>query len=156
MLGAAVVPAEAFRLVADGIEEGGGGRVAPGQADAPAWAGDAWALEVRVPAGRAGDAVRYRPLPEHPASDRDLALLTPATVASAAVEGVIREAAGPLLESVRPFDLYEGKGIPEGTRSVAWRLRFRAADRTLTDAETDAAVSRVLAALEERLGVRRR
>jgi phenylalanyl-tRNA synthetase beta chain len=57
---------------------------------------------------------------------------------------------------VFPFDLYEGKGLPEGMRSLAWRLRYRAADRTLTDAEVDASVERVLKALEERHGVRRR
>ena len=72
------------------------------------------------------------------------------------VSGTIREAAGALLEEVYPFDLYEGKGIPEGTRSLAFRLRFRAPERTLTDAEVDGAVGRVLSALEERHGVRRR
>ena len=92
----------------------------------------------------------------HPGSERDLALLVPTALAAGEVGRTIRESAGELLEDVFPFDLYEGKGIPEGTRSVAFRLRFRAADRTLTDAEVDAAVSRVLAALEERHGVRRR
>ncbi|HYW07906.1 MAG TPA: hypothetical protein VE913_13180, partial [Longimicrobium sp.] len=72
------------------------------------------------------------------------------------VGATLRETAGELLEFVAPFDLFEGKGIPEGTRSVAWRLRFRAADRTLTDTEVDAAVELTLRALEERHGVRRR
>lgn len=155
-LGANVVPAEAFRLVVDGAEVGGGGRVAASTLDAPAWAGEVWALEARLPVGVRGAAPAYVPLPEHPASERDLALLTPNAVSAAEVEAVIRENAGGALEAVGPFDLYVGKGIPEGTRSVAWRLRFRAADRTLTDAEVDAAVARTLAALEERLGVRRR
>jgi phenylalanyl-tRNA synthetase beta chain len=156
LLGAAVVPAEAFRLSTDGAEQGGGGRVAPGSVDAPAWAGDVWVLEARLPVGRGAEAAAYRALPEQPASERDLALLVPRGVAAAEVETAISGAAGPLLESVGPFDLYEGKGIPEGTRSVAFRLRFRAPDRTLTDAEVDASVAAVLAALEERLGVRRR
>lgn len=155
-LGSTVVPSEAFRLVVEGAEVGGGGRVAPGAADAPAWAGDVWVLEARLQAGREAEAVTYRPLPEQPASERDLALLVPRGTAAAEVGAVIRDSAGPLLEAVAPFDLYEGKGIPEGTRSVAFRLRFRAADRTLTDAETDAAVASVLGALQERLGVRRR
>jgi phenylalanyl-tRNA synthetase beta chain len=156
LLGAAVVPTEAFRLSTDGAEQGGGGRVAPGSVDAPAWAGDVWVLEARLPVDRGAEAAAYRALPEQPASERDLALLVPRGVAAAEVETAIRGAAGPLLESVGPFDLYEGKGIPEGTRSVAFRLRFRAPDRTLTDAEVDASVAAVLAALEERLGVRRR
>jgi len=157
ILGGTVVSAEAFRLAVDGTEVGGGGRVAPGAADAPAWAGDVWVLEARLQAGREAEgAVTYRPLPEQPASERDLALLVPRGTAAVEVGAVIRDSAGPLLEAVAPFDLYEGKGIPEGTRSVAFRLRFRAADRTLTDAETDAAVASVLGALQERLGVRRR
>ncbi|HEV2145836.1 MAG TPA: hypothetical protein VGR37_00310, partial [Longimicrobiaceae bacterium] len=121
-----------------------------------AWAGDVWVLEARLPVGRGAEGDTYRALPEQPASERDLALLVPRATAAAEVEAAIRGAAGPLLEAVGPFDLYEGKGIPEGTRSIAFRLRFRAPDRTLTDAEVDGAVASVLAALEERLGVRRR
>lgn len=133
------------------------GRVSAGAADAPAWASPAFAFEVRVPASRMRPReVAYRALPEFPASERDLALLTPHGVRAAEVERVLREGGGELLEAVYPFDLYEGKGIPEGTRSVAWRLRFRLADRTLTDAEVDAAIGRTLASLEQSLGVRRR
>jgi len=156
LLGGTVVPGEAFRLVADGAESGGGGRVAPDAADAPAWAGDVWLLEARLPVGRRTPAVAYAALAERPASERDLALLVPRATAAAEVQEVIRGSAGALLEAVWPFDLYEGKGIPEGTRSIAFRLRFRAPDRTLTDAETDASVASVLAALGERLGVHRR
>jgi phenylalanyl-tRNA synthetase beta chain len=155
-LDGAVAPGEAFALAVDGTVVGGGGRVAPGAVDAPAWADAAWVLEVLLPAGGSAAVRPYRALPEHPASERDLALLLPAGVSAGQARGVISESAGALLEAVHPFDQYTGKGIPEGTRSVAWRLRFRLADRTLTDAEVDAAVSRTLAALEERLGVRRR
>jgi phenylalanyl-tRNA synthetase beta chain len=155
MLGGLVVPGEAFRLAVDGAESGGGGRAAPGAVDAPAWAGDVWLLEARLPLGRPA-AAYLAALPDQPASERDLALLVPRGTAASEVLETLRGAAGPLLETAWPFDLYEGKGIPEGTRSIAFRLRFRAPDRTLTDAETDASVSSVLAALEERLGVRRR
>ncbi|HEX2189146.1 MAG TPA: phenylalanine--tRNA ligase subunit beta [Longimicrobiaceae bacterium] len=156
LLGEMLAPGEAFRLAADGTETGGGGRVAPVAVDAPTWAGEVWALEARLPVGREAEAAAYRALPEQPASERDLALLVPRATAAAEVEAVVRASAGPLLEAAWPFDLYEGKGIPGGTRSVAFRLRFRAPDRTLTDAEVDSAVAAVLAALEERLGVRRR
>jgi phenylalanyl-tRNA synthetase beta chain len=134
---------------------GGGGLAAA--VDAPAWAAPVWTLELRLPAAAVDRrSTRYAPLPTQPASERDLALLTPHGVAAAQVGATIADAAGALLEGFAPFDLYEGKGLPEGTRSVAWRLRFRAADRTLTDAEVDAAVDAVLRALEERHGVRRR
>jgi phenylalanyl-tRNA synthetase beta chain len=136
---------------------GWAGPAREGAVDAPAWAAPVFLLEARVPVRvSSGRGVTYRPLPAFPGSERDLALLVPHGVTAAEVESVIRGSAGPLLEAVFPFDLYEGKGIPEGTRSLAWRLRFRREDATLTDAEVDAAVARVLGALEERHGVRRR
>jgi phenylalanyl-tRNA synthetase beta chain len=146
-----------FTLSVDGKEIGNGRVAASGEVDAPAWAGPVFVVEVRLPAAVASRReVRYQPLPVHPGSERDLALLVPTGTRGADVAATIREAAGALLEEVYPFDLYEGKGIPEGTRSLAFRLRFRAPERTLTDAEVDGAVSRVLSALEERHGVRRR
>jgi len=134
------------------------GREAPaGMVDAPAWAAPVLLLEATLPAAAADRrAKRYAPLPTHPGSERDLALLVPFAVTAAEIEAAIRGAAGALLEAVFPFDLYEGKGLPEGTRSLAWRLRFRAPERTLTDGEVDASVSAVLTALEERHGVRLR
>jgi phenylalanyl-tRNA synthetase beta chain len=141
----------------DGELVGWGGRVAAGVLDAPAWAEPVWVLELTLPvdAPRAEQRT-YTPLPEYPGSERDLALLVPVGTGADAVERVIRASGGEALETVWPFDLYAGKGIPEGTTSVAWRLRFRRADRTLTDAEVDAGVKSVLAALEGELGVRRR
>jgi phenylalanyl-tRNA synthetase beta chain len=116
-----------------------------------------WTLELRLPdAAMDRRGIRYAPLPTQPASERDLALLVPHAVTAEQVGATIVDAASVLLEGLAPFDLYAGKGLPEGTRSVAWRLRFRATDRTLTDAEVDAEVERVLRALEERHGVRRR
>ena len=149
---------EHFELrTAGGEAVGWGGRVVAGALDAPAWAEPVWALEVILPtAAGARSAPGYEALPEFPPVERDLALLVPLEHAAGAVEVVIRDSAGELLDSVWPFDLYAGKGIPAGTRSVAWRLRYRHAERTLTDAEVDRSIARVLAALEERLGVHRR
>jgi phenylalanyl-tRNA synthetase beta chain len=141
-----------------GEEPIGQGRVAGAhEVDAPAWAAPVYLLEAAVPRAAAGArSVLYRPLPNHPASERDLALVVPDPVAAAVAERTVRDAAGPLLEECFPFDLYEGEGIPPGTRGLAFRLRFRAPERTLTDAEVDAAVDRVITALEERHGIRRR
>jgi phenylalanyl-tRNA synthetase beta chain len=142
---------------ADGKLAGWGGRVVESALDAPAWAEPVWVLELVLPAGRVGArGTRYTELPEFPGSERDLALLVPVSVSAAEVERVIVGAAGDALKSVAPFDRYAGKGIPEGTTSVAWRLRFQRSDRTLTDAEVDAAVARVLSSLERDLDVRRR
>lgn len=144
--------AESFCIRTGGEEVGGGGRATA--ADAPPWAEPLWVLEFGLATVASGSPA-YQPLPEHPAAERDLALLLPAGVQAGEIEAVIRERAGTLLEEVHPFDLYAGEGIPEGTRSVAWRLRFRLAERTLTDREVDQAEARILAALEEK-GVSRR
>ena len=125
--------------------------------DTPAWAGDIFGVEFFLPE-KVGPNVRKRfePLPQYPAIEQDMALLIPEALASDVVVATIRQAAGQLLENVEPFDLYRGKGIPEGTRSIAYRLRFRAIDRTLTDAEVDAVVKRTLSRLQEEHGVERR
>ena len=132
-------------------------RMPAGSIDAPAWAGEIFGFEFKLSAEAAQTLrTQFKPLPQFPAIEQDMALLLPEALASADVENSVRAAAGPLLESVEPFDLYRGKGIPEGTRSVAYRLRFRAADRTLTDADADSAVKRILSTLKEEHGVERR
>lgn len=136
---------------------GHAGRVREGGVDAPAWAEDVWVLEASLPAhGSERSGARYAGLPQHPAVERDLALLVGAEQPAAGIGQAIRDAAGALLESVEPFDIYSGRGVPDGMRSIAWRLRFRAPDRTLTDAEVDGVIRKVLTRLSEDLGVRQR
>jgi phenylalanyl-tRNA synthetase beta chain len=81
----------------------------------------------------------------YPVAKEDVALVVSAGVAAADVAATLREGAGPLLESVRLFDVYTGEQIGEGKKSLAYAMRFRAPDRTLTDAEVaearDAAVA---------------
>jgi phenylalanyl-tRNA synthetase beta chain len=150
-----VAPEEALVVEHGEARRGGGGRVSDAAVDAPAWAEPVWAAELVLAAPKRAERI-YRALPEFPGSERDLALLVPDAVSAAELEATIRAAASELLEETFAFDRYAGKGIPEGTSSLAWRLRFRAPGRTLTDAEVDKAVGRVLNALEERHGVRRR
>ena len=76
-----------------------------------------------------------RPVSRFPSSDVDLAFVVADSVPAAAVESTLRSAAGELCESVELFDVYRGAGVSEGSRSVAYRLRFCALDRTLTDGE---------------------
>jgi phenylalanyl-tRNA synthetase beta chain len=148
----------AFTLTIDGATVvGRGGRVAEGVVDAPVWAGSVWAFEIELPAdGPVRAPVTYRSLPTFPLVERDLALLVPEGVAAGTVSAALAAAAGALLEGVSLFDVYTGEGIPAGKRSLAFRLRFRATERTLKDAEVDEAVSSVVARLEEELGVERR
>ena len=101
--------------------------------------------------------VRFaKPLPRHPAVVRDLAILIDDILSAETVRGTIRAAAAeanaaPLVE-VREFDRYQGKGIPEGKVSLAVHLTFQAPDRTLTDAEVNAAMQAIVSALSTTLG----
>ena len=93
----------------------------------------------------------YVPLPKYPSVSRDLALVCDEAVTVAAAEEVIRASAGKLLRDVRLFDIYRGTGIPEGKKSMAFSLELRADDRTLTDADSEAVMSKVLAAVAGKL-----
>jgi len=91
----------------------------------------------------------YHALPRFPASTRDIALLCDDALPVLTIEKAIRAAVGDLLESVELFDHYKGAQIPAGKKSLAFALSLRAADRTLTDAEVNAAMERALAAVVE-------
>lgn len=83
-----------------------------------------------------------------PSSDVDLAFVVPDAVPAASVEATLRRAAGDLCESIELFDVYRGAGVSEGERSLAYRLRFCALDRTLTEGEISELRARCIAAVE--------
>ncbi|ALO07179.1 Phenylalanine--tRNA ligase beta subunit [Streptomyces venezuelae] len=87
-----------------------------------------------------------------PVATQDVALVVAAEVPSAEVETALREGAGELLESVRLFDVYTGDQLDEGTKSLAYALKFRATDRTLTVDEATAARDAAVALATERTG----
>ena len=91
----------------------------------------------------------YKALPRFPAVERDLALLCDATMPVASIEAIIRKAGGKILESVDLFDVYQGAQIEAGKKSVAYSLKFRAADRTLSDEDIDPALNKIFAKLKE-------
>ena len=97
-------------------------------------------------------APTYTPLPKYPTVTRDLAVLCDEALTVAEVENVMTASAGKLLRGIRLFDIYRGKGVAEGKKSLAFSLELRADDRTLTDADSEAVVTKVLKALEEKLG----
>jgi phenylalanyl-tRNA synthetase beta chain len=92
------------------------------------------------------------PVSRFPSSDIDLAFVTDEMIPADVVGSVLADAAGDVAESVDLFDVYRGPGLPPGTRSLAFRLRLCALDRTLTDAETGEVRSSCIAAVRERLG----
>jgi phenylalanyl-tRNA synthetase beta chain len=87
-----------------------------------------------------------------PVAKEDVALVVAADVPAAAVERALRTGAGPLLESLSLFDVYVGPPVPPGQVSLAYALRFRAPDRTLTDAETAEARDAAVAVAVEQTG----
>ena len=87
-----------------------------------------------------------------PVATQDVALVVDAGVPAAEVEQALREGAGELLESLRLFDVFTGEQIGEGRKSLAYALRFRAADRTLTVDEASAARDTAVALAAERTG----
>ena len=93
----------------------------------------------------------YTPLPKYPTVSRDLALICDEAVTVADVEDVITASAGKLLRKIQLFDIYRGVGVPEGKKSMAFSLELRADDRTLTDSDSEGVVSKVLAALKDKL-----
>jgi phenylalanyl-tRNA synthetase beta chain len=87
-----------------------------------------------------------------PVAKEDVALIVDDDMPAALVERALRAGAGPLLESLRLFDIYTGPQVGKGKKSLAYALRFRAPDRTLTDAEVAAARDAAVAAAAERTG----
>jgi phenylalanyl-tRNA synthetase beta chain len=82
----------------------------------------------------------------------DLAVVVPVSLAHAAVRDVILEVGKPLVQQATLFDVYTGKPIAEGMKNVAYALEYRAADRTLTDEEVQAAHAKIVQTVNERLG----
>ena len=91
-------------------------------------------------------------VPRFPAVLRDVALVLPEGTAAAEVTSVLRDAGGALLEGLTLFDVYRGPPLPGGAKSLAFSLRFRAPDRTLTDAEASTLHEKLVEAARVRLG----
>jgi phenylalanyl-tRNA synthetase beta chain len=89
-----------------------------------------------------------RPLPRYPSIARDISIVVDDSLPAETVRGTIRSAAPETLVSAREFDRYQGKGVPDGRVSLSLRLTFRSSERTLTDAEIDAAMKNILSALK--------
>ena len=96
-------------------------------------------------------AKAFKSLPQFPSSRRDVAMLVPEATTHETVLQAVKQAKAANLESVELFDVFRGKGVPEGQKSVAYAFTYRAADKTLTDAEVNAAHETVLEMLKTQL-----
>ena len=91
-----------------------------------------------------------------PVAKEDVALIVDADLPAAELAATLREGAGPLCESVRLFDVYTGPQVGEGRKSLAFALRFRAPDRTLTEKDTAAARDAAVELAVQRHGAQQR
>ncbi len=96
--------------------------------------------------------VKYSALPKYPAVSRDLAILLDKEILVKNIEDIIKAKGGRILESYKLFDVYEGKQIPQGKKSVAYSLKYREAGRTLTDKDVNKVHDKIVRTLENNLG----
>ncbi len=112
----------------------------------------AFEIDLDVLTHAAGTPVQAEPVSAHPVVKEDVALVVAADVAAASVRDALREGGGELLEDVRLFDVYTGEQVGEGRKSLAFALRMRAPDRTLTADESSAVRRAAVALAAERCG----
>ena len=146
-------PGRAASIALNGVEMGFLGEVHPSVAAAWDLPGRAYIARIDFDAlVRHVSLVRqYQGFSKFPAVERDLALLVPTKTPAANLTDAARRAGGALLERVDVFDVYAGQGIPDGFKSVAIGMSFRAPERTLVESEIEEVVGKIIAA-EQKLG----
>jgi phenylalanyl-tRNA synthetase beta chain len=148
-------PANALRALLDGVPVATVGWLHPRAArafDLEREGAVLFEADLETIASRPAPRTRFREFSPLPVSRRDLALFVDKALAYARVEETARACAIAELQDLALFDVYEGKGVPEGKKSLAIRLTFGRSDRTLTDAEVAGFVAKIVAALAEKLG----
>lgn len=93
----------------------------------------------------------YKPLPKYPAVTRDIAMVVKDEVLVKEIEDILKQRGGKILEDIKLFDVYKGKQVPEGMKSVAYSLTFRAADKTLTDEDVNKTMKKILDGLKKNI-----
>ena len=147
-------PGRCAKVTIDGVDVGFMGQIHPLVAKNYGMDAEVYCAEIdftKIFTLRLSDPT-YVPLPKYPSVTRDLAVLCDEAVTVADVENVINASAGKLLRGVKLFDIYRGVGVPEGKKSMAFSLEIRADDRTLTDTDSEGVMTKVLAALKDKLG----
>ena len=96
--------------------------------------------------------MKYKEISKYPSIKKDLALVVEKNVTSKEIEQLIKKAGGSLLNCIDVFDVYEGDGIPEGKRSIAYSLTFEKPDRTLTDEEINVTMEKIIEFVQKKIG----
>jgi phenylalanyl-tRNA synthetase beta chain len=112
-----------------------------------------WAVLLAKLGSSSNSTRKFAGYSSFPASDRDIAFFAPVEVGVAQMAGAMKKAAGSLLDSVELFDEYRGDNVPAGQRSLAFRLIYRAGDRTLSETDVEPAQQKVRDVLVEKFGV---
>jgi len=152
-----LVPGRGSAMLAEGTRLGVLGQLAPAVADGhglPA-ADPVYVAEIDLDAAEAiagRREIRVEPLPRFPSVTRDVSVLVDETIAAETLRETVGRAAPATLVRVREFDRYQGKGVPEGKVSLSLRLTFRSPERTLTDADAQAAMDAIVGALKSTHG----
>jgi len=142
-------PGRSGVLMSGGVTIGEIGEIDPGVLDAlglrerVAWLQLDLGAALAVPHGEH----RYHHISRYPSSDLDLAFEVGDSVTAATIANAIREAAGPLLVNLSLFDVFRGQPVPDGRRSLAYRLRLQSLDRTLTEQDLSGVQNAVVSAL---------
>lgn len=146
-------PARSSRIIAKGIDLGMIGYASDGFCKGLRVNSDfcLFELDFDKMVSIASEGMEYVPLPKHPEMTRDLAIVVPLEITFKEVVDTINGCRIPSLKEIELFDLYRGKGIPEGTKSVALHLTFRE-DRTLTTEEVNGFQEAIMKAVEDRDG----
>ena len=101
--------------------------------------------------GKRNPAKSFKPLPQFPSSRRDVAILVAEGTTHDAVLQTVKQARPANLETVELFDVFRGQGVPEGQKSLAYAFTYRATEKTLTDAEVNAAHEKAVESLKQKL-----
>lgn len=94
-------------------------------------------LDIDMIMPSAMQVVKYRSLPKYPHVERDTALIVDSSLDASAIIAWLKSYASDMIEDIHIFDVYQGKNIPEGRKSIAFNVRYRSSDRTLRDEEID-------------------
>jgi len=110
-------------------------------------------LDFRKIGARVSQEIGLSPLPKFPPADRDIAVVADEGLTSGAIKAKIEEVGADLIEEVTLFDVYHGKQVPPGKKSLAYSIRYRSRERTLTDDEVDNIHRKVVSELEKAMGI---
>jgi phenylalanyl-tRNA synthetase beta chain len=108
-------------------------------------------LNLALLLARRNPAKLFKPLPQFPAIRRDVAMMVPEATTHDAVLAVVKQTKPANLEAVELFDVFRGRNVPEGQKSLAYAFTYRAVDKTLTDAEVNVAHTKVVEAFKTQL-----